>query len=102
MLEIVCSQKRSRNKGFPRRSTRLAVARGASPAKSAMAFPGCWERRGHYVSRQGGSRMLVLERRRGERLRINGTAEIVILEVHAEYVKITIESSPDNAAKLQR
>ncbi len=53
----------------------------------------------YYVSHQGGSRMLVLERRQGERIRINGTTEVVVLEIHADHVKIAIESWPDDATK---
>jgi len=51
--------------------------------------------RGHYVSRQGGSRMLVLDRCPGQRIRINGTTEVVVLEIHPDQVKIAIESSHD-------
>lgn len=54
---------------------------------------------GYYISRQDGHRMLVLERRSGERIRINGTAEVVILEVHPDLVKLAIEYLPDDAAK---
>ena len=51
--------------------------------------------RGHYVSRQGGPPRLVLERGRGDHIRINGTTEVVVLEIHAGQVKIAIESLPD-------
>ncbi|MEI8372135.1 MAG: carbon storage regulator [Planctomycetota bacterium] len=56
---------------------------------------------GHYVSRKGGSRMLVLDCRPGERLRINGTTEVVILEIQPGKVKIAIETSPDDETKPQ-
>lgn len=56
---------------------------------------------GHYISRQGGSRMLVIDRRPGQRLRINGTTEIVVLEIHPRYVKIAIETFAGESAKLQ-
>ena len=55
---------------------------------------------GYYVSRLGGARMLVLNRRPGERLRINGTIEIVILEIQPDQVKIAIETSPGDVKDL--
>jgi carbon storage regulator len=51
--------------------------------------------RGYYVSHRGGRRTLVVVRGRGERIRINGTTEIVILEIHADQVNIAIKSLPD-------
>ena len=56
---------------------------------------------GHYVSRKGGSRMLVLNCRLGERLRINGTTDVVILEIQPDRVKVAIETSPDDETKPQ-
>ena len=53
--------------------------------------------RGHYVSRQGGRRMLVLECGQGGRIRINDTTEIVVLEISPGEVKIAVEPSPDGA-----
>jgi len=50
--------------------------------------------RGHYVSHRGGQRMLVLECGQGERIRINGTTEIVVLEICPEEVKVAIKLSP--------
>lgn len=51
--------------------------------------------RGHYVSHQGGSRMLVIERGRGDRIRINDSTEIVVLEIYADRVMIAVEFSTD-------
>ena len=45
--------------------------------------------------------MLVLDRRQGQRIRINGTTEVVVLEIHPDQVRIAIESSPDNVTKAQ-
>ena len=53
----------------------------------------------YYMSREDGRRMLVVERRSGDRLRINGAAEVVILEVHPDMVKLAIEGLPDDGAK---
>ena len=47
--------------------------------------------RGYYVSRGGRRPMLVVERRSGERIRINDTTEVVVLEIHPEQVKVAIE-----------
>ena len=58
--------------------------------------------RGHYVSRQGGPPRLVLERGRGDRIRINGTTDVVVLEIHAGQLKIAIESLPDDAGSNLR
>jgi hypothetical protein len=54
---------------------------------------------GYYVSRHDGRRLLVLERRSGERIRINGTAEVVILEIRPGRVKLAINCVPDDGAK---
>jgi hypothetical protein len=55
--------------------------------------------RGYYMSREDGRRMLVVQRRSGERLRINGAAEVAILEVHPEMVKLAVECLPDDGIK---
>lgn len=55
--------------------------------------------RGHYVSHQGGSRMLILERGRGECIRINDTTEIVVLEIYHDQVEIAVGCSSDLSSK---
>jgi hypothetical protein len=55
--------------------------------------------RSYYVSRHDGHRMLVVERRSGDRIRINSTTEVVILEIHPDLVKLAIECLPDDGAK---
>jgi len=55
--------------------------------------------RGHYVSRTGGRRMLVLERSQGERIRINEATELVVMEVHPERVMIAVVSSSGDGAR---
>ncbi len=57
--------------------------------------------RSYYISRHDGRRMLVVERRSGECLRINGTIQVVILEIHPDVVKFAIECLPDEDAKPQ-
>ena len=57
--------------------------------------------RSYYISRHDGRRMLVVERRSGECLRINGTIEVVILEIQSDVVKFAIECLPDKDAKPQ-
>ncbi len=47
--------------------------------------------RGHYVSCQGGQRMLVLDRRCGDHIRINDTTELIVLDTQAGEAKIAIE-----------
>ena len=49
--------------------------------------------RAHYATGQDGGTMLVIERRAGERIRINDTTELVILEVTQDHVKVAIETS---------
>ncbi len=49
--------------------------------------------RAHYATGQGGGMMLVFERRAGERIRINATTEVVILEVSPEHVKVAVETT---------
>ena len=51
----------------------------------------------HYHAGQGGQRTLVLQRREGERIQIDGKTEIVILEIGPGEVQISIESVPDDA-----
>ena len=55
--------------------------------------------RSYYMSCDDGRRMLVVERRSGDRLRIDGAAEVLILEVHPDMVKLAIECFPDDGAK---
>ena len=55
--------------------------------------------RGYYMSREDGRRMFVVERRSGERLRINGTAQVVVLEVQRGQVKLAVECLPDDGAR---
>lgn len=50
--------------------------------------------RAHYVSHQEGSRMLVLERSCGDRIRINATVEVTVVEIGPDEVKIAIETVP--------
>jgi sRNA-binding carbon storage regulator CsrA len=40
--------------------------------------------------------MLVVERRPGDRLRINGSTEVVILEICPNLVKLAIECLPES------
>jgi len=49
----------------------------------------------YYIARQDGRRMLVVERRPGDRLRINGSTEVVILEICPNLVKLAIECLPE-------
>lgn len=55
----------------------------------------------YYVSRQDGCRMLVVERRSGDRIRINSTTEVVILEIYPHVVKLAIAYLPDDGVKSQ-
>jgi hypothetical protein len=48
--------------------------------------------RAHYATGQGGGRMLVFDRIAGERIRINDTTEVVILEVANNQVKVAVET----------
>ena len=50
----------------------------------------------YYIARQDGRRMLVVEGRPGDRLRINGSTEIVILEICPNFVKLAIECLPES------
>jgi len=54
--------------------------------------------RAHYRTAQSGVGMLVIDRRPGERIRINATTEIVILEINSDQVKIAVETVPDSSA----
>lgn len=49
----------------------------------------------YYVSHRGGQPMLVLDRKPGERIRINDTTDIVVLSVRAGQVELGIEHKPD-------
>jgi hypothetical protein len=51
--------------------------------------------RAHYATGQSGGRMLVFERGAGERIRINATTEVVILEVGSNQVKVAIETAEE-------
>ncbi len=51
--------------------------------------------RSYYYSRHDGRRMLVVERRAGESLRINGGIKVDILEIQPGLVKFAIEYLPD-------
>lgn len=48
---------------------------------------------GYYASHDG-TRMLVMERRPDQRIRINGTVEIVVLEADNERVRLGIDGTP--------
>lgn len=48
----------------------------------------------YYVSREGGHQMLVLDRRPGERLRINGTTDVVVLAIRNGQVELRVEHVP--------
>ena len=90
-----------------RRRTKGAAPRGSKPGKRAPEAKhgriDCEIREGvptvqgkaraHYASGQSGGLMLVFERRAGERIRINATTEVVILEVSQEHVKVAVETS---------
>jgi hypothetical protein len=51
--------------------------------------------RSYYYSRHDGRRMLIVERRAGESLRINGGIKVDILEIQPGLVKFAIECLPD-------
>jgi len=51
--------------------------------------------RSYYYSRHDGRRMLVVVRRAGESLRINGGIKVDILEIQPGLVKFAIECLPD-------
>ncbi len=55
----------------------------------------------YYLSRLGGRRMVVLERRQNDRLRINNTTALVVLEIHPDQVKVAIEYSLNDPTKSQ-
>jgi hypothetical protein len=48
---------------------------------------------GYYASR-GGSRMLVMERRSDQRIRINDSIEIIVLEIGDDKVRLGIDGAP--------
>ena len=54
--------------------------------------------RSYYFSRHDGRRMLVVQRRAGESLGINGGITVDILEIQRDLVKLAIECLPDAAA----
>ncbi len=74
-----------------RRSVTCEIANGL-PISNGKA-------RSYYISRHDGRRMLVVLGRSGDRLRINGAIEVVILEAHPHLVKLAIECLPDDGAK---
>jgi hypothetical protein len=63
-------------------------ARNGLPAANGKA-------RSYYFSRHDGRRMLVVVRRAGESLRINGGIKVHILEIQPGLVKFAIECAPD-------
>ena len=54
--------------------------------------------RSYYFSGHDGRRILVVERRPGESLRINGGIKVDILEIQPGLVKFSIECLPDAGA----
>jgi CheY-like chemotaxis protein/RNase P/RNase MRP subunit POP5 len=46
----------------------------------------------YYVSQQGSRPILVVRRRKGERLRINGGADLIVLGIEHDHVRLAIES----------
>jgi hypothetical protein len=50
--------------------------------------------RAHYRTGPGGRRMLVVDRHVGQRIRINATTEIVVLEISPDVVTIAVETAP--------
>jgi hypothetical protein len=50
----------------------------------------------HYLTGQSGQRMLVVARKPGERIRINDTTEVVILEVGPNQVTMSVETTDVN------
>ena len=53
----------------------------------------------YYLSDLAGMRMLVLKHRQGDRIRINDTTELIVLEIHFGQVTIAIAPLRDHAAK---
>jgi hypothetical protein len=49
---------------------------------------------GYYLSCRDGPLMLVLHRRDGEQLRIGGSMEVVVLEVHGGHTKLGLRCRP--------
>jgi hypothetical protein len=47
----------------------------------------------HYVTGPSGQRMLVVDRKPGERIRINDTTEVVILEIGPNQVTVSVETT---------
>ena len=55
----------------------------------------------YYLSDLAGMRMLVLKRRQGDRMAINDTTELIVLEIHFDQVTIAIAPPADRAATSQ-
>lgn len=51
----------------------------------------------YYRSNREGRQMLILECRPGDRIQINSTTEIVILDINRDQVEMAIDSLPDDA-----
>jgi len=49
----------------------------------------------YYVSQPGGGLMLTLERQKGERLRVGGVVEVLVLEINNGEVKLGVSRLPD-------
>jgi Global regulator protein family len=52
----------------------------------------------YYKSQQGKRQMLVLDRGQGERMRINGCVELIVLGIENDQVKLAIESGRRSSA----
>ena len=48
----------------------------------------------YYVSRQGGRLMVVVSRGQGECIRINGTIDVVVLDIHDGEVRLVVSCPP--------
>jgi len=51
----------------------------------------------YYRSRQGRSPMLVLDRTKGQRLRIDGAVDVAVLDVHNGEVTLSIQIASDQS-----
>lgn len=49
----------------------------------------------YYVSKPGGGLMLTLERKKGERLRVCGAVDVIVLEINSGEVKLGVSRPPD-------
>jgi len=56
---------------------------------------------GYYASRNG-MRMLVVERRRDQRIRINDKIDIVVLDADDDKVRLGIEGAPDSPRRTAK